>query len=57
MAGIPSERRNASLSRLRFKPNNPFGNAAQRRWHGNGGCLPRKHAGLCTDMQLFPWVQ
>lgn len=27
-------------------PNNPFGIAAQRRRYGNGGCLPRKHAGI-----------
>lgn len=45
------------LSRLHRMPNNPFGNAAQRRRHGNGGCLPRKHAGLRTDMQLCVWVQ
>lgn len=38
------------LSRLHFMSNNPFGNAAQRRRHVGGGCLPRKHAGYCVEI-------
>lgn len=45
------------LVRLHLISNHPLGHAAQSRQHGSGRCLPRKHAGLCTDMQLCVWVQ
>lgn len=51
--GVPlayQERGAKPLLRLHRMPNNPFANAAQRRRHGNCGCLPRKHAGQRTDM-------
>lgn len=41
---------------LGFMTNNPFGNTAQSRWHGNDLCLPRKHAELCADIQLYAKV-